>query len=220
VIKVVDYVTCRIIKNYVVASVTLISLGVIGFGIEAFLHQPINLIQTTFCFLYFYSVGRLCSGKRHVFEKILQRIERNDFMLSCAMLCSLAWLLLTAYIYSHAPQEKMNPIFEPQSGILFTGTLGIFMCLILARRCEASRIAGLFEQVGVYSMVIYVQHPMWGSGIRGVLMKAKMINSVILITAVFLAGLVLPVAWQKICDRWRLTKYFGIRPIVSQRFQK
>ena len=65
----------------------------------------------------------------------------------------------------------------------------------------------------MYSMVIYVQHTIWGAAIRSLLMRAGITHPALLLVAIVAGGILFPVLWQKILDSRHLTRSFGIRSV-------
>ncbi len=212
-IKVSDYVVGRIVKEPIKAALFLIMLGVVGFEVGEILNQPGSLLRKTMCCLFFYGLGRLASEKRNLFVAVMECLERRRFAGVIAGACGVTALALVAFLYSNKPDENLQLLSEPQGWILVTGTLGIALCLIVARRTESLVMGCWIKRVGMYSMVIYVQHTIWGAAIRSLLMRVGITHPVLLLIAIVAGGILFPILWQKIFDSRLLTRFFGIRAV-------
>jgi peptidoglycan/LPS O-acetylase OafA/YrhL len=124
-------------------------------------------------------------------------------------------LIALALYYVSWPAGLLQPLAEPQGLFIPSGTLGILLFLLLAQWSAGSRPSQPVAVVGVYSMVVYVQHVVVGAGMRALLMKAHVANAPALILLVLGASLALPVVWQKTTDFLGVTRIFGIRPIAN-----
>jgi fucose 4-O-acetylase-like acetyltransferase len=213
-VKVSDYVVGRIVKEPIKAALYLIMIGAVGFEVGEMLNQPASLLRKTMCCLFFYGLGRLASERRNLLDAVMERLERHRFAGAIAWACGVAALALVAFLYSNKPDEKLQLLSEPQGWILVTGTLGIAICLIVARRTEPLMMGCWIKRIGMYSMVIYVQHTIWGAAIRSLLMRAGITHPALLIVAIVAGGILFPILWQKIFDSRQLTRFFGIRAVT------
>ena len=91
------------------------------------------------------------------------------------------------------------------------------MVIAAAIGAERLSVARFLRQVGIYAMAVYVMHVIVGAGVRAAINGLGGAEPWIYFTAISLAGLVLPIAFQKVSDRLRLTPVFGIRPVWPER---
>ena len=163
---------------------------------------------------FFYELGRLLSVYRQHFFAWVGALKDRPGLCAVAAgalascLFGLVWLTSMQYVGS------LKPLYAFQDLILLTGivgTAGLVFLMLLVKRFTL--VSGLLQLLGVFSMVIYVQHVFWSSAVRVAMKQLHFAMSAeyVVLLAVVLAGLFLPVVWQRIADRLNITPWFGIK---------
>ena len=213
VLKIINYSAIRLFQNRLAVSIMLAIIGAGFFGIWEYAGLAMGLLPKIMACLFFYSLGRIAAEKPELFEASLKSIEADARRSALVIAICAVGVAVAAWLYANAPAESINALSEPQGWFVVTGSVGILALLLISRKTAALWFAAWIQQIGLYSMVIYVQHTIWGAGVRVALTKFNLSNPLLLIAAIVVAGILLSMLWQNIADKFGLTKYFGIRPI-------
>lgn len=215
IIRTLDFCGSRFVRDEVKTAAVLMCLGGTGVTVLDIFNCPFGLGEQILICLFFYALGKMlsCIAKKRL--DFFDWIQRGKGSWAIVMLLSFGLLFFIANLYVQSYTNDHRALFEFQRGILFTGTLGILASIIAVSFIQRSFVYRVLCLMGLYSMVIYVQHVFWGAGIRSLLGRAGVDNDALelaVIVGVSIAGAIL---WQKIADRLGVSKFFGIRPMAK-----
>jgi fucose 4-O-acetylase-like acetyltransferase len=205
-IKTLHYILGRVFKDEFKLALALAA--------ASFLIYPLSIsagsrnFQNFLAFLFFYEIGIAVARRPDSIPRFAMRfpLANRPYVVASA---SVVVIICVVSLRNGGLSPRAEAYLH------LSGTLGIVGATALETALFGSVLHRWMMICGRYSMTIYVQHTIFGAALRAGLLRAGLLNGWIDVALITLAGLLLPILWQKAADRFGWTGYFGIRPVAS-----
>ncbi|AMN44101.1 acyltransferase family protein [Rhodoplanes sp. Z2-YC6860] len=207
VIKIIDRLLCFIVDDGAKSAAVIAAIGLAGdacvemSGVRVWLIHPICLS------LFFYGLGRALRSNPTLGHFVGKLSAISTYSLAAAISFCVSLLGCTAFLV--LSQGWSRTAVTPLAGIIGTALVAA-MAIISTRTTILHNV----RWIGLFAMVIYVQHVIWGTAAKTIVTMAfgRLGWQTYFITMT-LAGLAGPIAWQIISQRMNISNFFGIRPV-------
>lgn len=177
-----------------IGLILILSLVMLGFRD----YVQLAPIKDIFQYMIYLSLGVLVS-RFALDPTFMSKIgKRRNFLFLVPFFILSQW-----YWLSH--DKVSNYIF------LVISLIGSLFVIVLSVIYQQKRIMSIFKLVGVYSLQIYIIHPMIGAASRMVFVRYLRIdNSVLILIIGMILGVVMPIVIYKLCQKINFTILFKL----------